>query len=185
MELNKYLDKVAYKENMEIGASRSEVYKSKFDNSYMTHVGMEDNLKFLAEREITGQLTHGVGFSKKDGKWYGWSHRDIYGFEIGSTCKKGDAHYVGSDIKEQEDAAVLFWQDDCHENVRCEGIIKDEGDRYFDVKWDYKDNTPNKKLHNTIGGTRHYITPLGNGEWTAETMADAKQMAVDFNEGVS
>ena len=24
-----------------------------------------------------------------------------------------------------------------------------------------------------------------NGEWTAETMEDAKQMAVDFNEGVS
>jgi hypothetical protein len=34
-----------------------------------------------------------IGFSKKDNKWYGWSHRAIYGFEIGSTCEKGDAHY--------------------------------------------------------------------------------------------
>lgn len=35
-----------------------------------------------------------IGFSIKDGKWYGWSHRAIYGFKIGSTCKKGDCHYV-------------------------------------------------------------------------------------------
>jgi hypothetical protein len=35
-----------------------------------------------------------VGFSTKDGKWYGWSHRAIYGFMIGSKCKKGDCHYV-------------------------------------------------------------------------------------------
>lgn len=35
-----------------------------------------------------------VGFSTKNGKWYGWSHRAICGFKIGSTCRKGDAHYV-------------------------------------------------------------------------------------------
>ncbi len=35
-----------------------------------------------------------VGFSTKDGKWYGWSHRALYGFKPGSTCKKGDCHYV-------------------------------------------------------------------------------------------
>ena len=35
-----------------------------------------------------------VGFSVKDGKWYGWSHRAIYGFKIGSTCKMGDCHYL-------------------------------------------------------------------------------------------
>lgn len=35
-----------------------------------------------------------IGFSSKDGKWYGWSHRAIYGFKIGSTCEKGNVHYV-------------------------------------------------------------------------------------------
>lgn len=31
-----------------------------------------------------------IGKSEKDGKWYGWSHRAIYGFQIGDTVKKGD-----------------------------------------------------------------------------------------------
>ena len=35
-----------------------------------------------------------VGYSVKDGKWYGWSHRAIYGFKPGSKCKKGDGHYI-------------------------------------------------------------------------------------------
>jgi len=65
-----------------------------------------------------------IGWSHKDGKWYGWSHRAIFGFKIGSTCKKGDCHYVP----------------------------KNRG---------------------------------GRGEWKAETVADARQMAIDFAEGVS
>lgn len=35
-----------------------------------------------------------IGFSTKDGKYYGWSHRAIFGFKIGSKCKKGDCHYL-------------------------------------------------------------------------------------------
>lgn len=34
-----------------------------------------------------------IGFSEKEQKWYGWSHRAIYGFGIGSKVKKGDAGY--------------------------------------------------------------------------------------------
>lgn len=34
-----------------------------------------------------------IGRSDLDGKWYGWSHRAIYGFEPGSTCKPDDSHY--------------------------------------------------------------------------------------------
>ncbi len=31
-----------------------------------------------------------MGFSEKDQKWYGWSHRALAGFGIGSRVKKGD-----------------------------------------------------------------------------------------------
>ena len=61
-----------------------------------------------------------IGFSVKDGKWYGWSHRALYGFKKGSKCEKGDCHYTEE-----------------------------------------------------------------RGEWTAENITDAKQMACDFAEGVS
>jgi len=32
-----------------------------------------------------------IGFSEKEQKWYGWSHRAIYGFGIGHVTKKGDS----------------------------------------------------------------------------------------------
>ena len=31
-----------------------------------------------------------VGFCEKDQKWYGWSHRAIFGFGVGSIVKSGD-----------------------------------------------------------------------------------------------
>ena len=65
-----------------------------------------------------------VGFSIKDGKWYGWSHRAIYGFKIGSRCRKGDCHYTPRNLG-------------------------------------------------------------GRGAWMAKTVADARQMAIDFASGVS
>lgn len=51
----------------------------------------------------------GVGFSEKEQKWYGWSHRAIYGFGVGSKCKKGDAHYKGKEwtTKTMEDAKKM------------------------------------------------------------------------------
>ena len=31
-----------------------------------------------------------IGFCEKEQKWYGWSHRAMYGFGIGNKVKKGD-----------------------------------------------------------------------------------------------
>lgn len=31
-----------------------------------------------------------IGFSPKEQKWYGWSHRAIHGFKIGDVVKEGD-----------------------------------------------------------------------------------------------
>ena len=28
-----------------------------------------------------------LGFSEKEQKWYGWSHRAIHGFKVGDVCK--------------------------------------------------------------------------------------------------
>ena len=86
--------------------------------------------RLVAERGIQpikrshGHCVCSIGYSVKDGKWYGWSHRAIFGFKIGSTCKIGDCHY----------------------------------------------------LPHSLGG---------RGKWTAKTISDAKQMAVDFASGVS
>jgi hypothetical protein len=31
-----------------------------------------------------------IGFSEREGKWYGWSHRAIFGFKPGDKVKEGD-----------------------------------------------------------------------------------------------
>ena len=90
------------------------------------YIGDQKRAEFLCDkRGIQPQLASAtnqvcsIGWCEREQKWYGWSHRAMYGFGIGSRIKKGDCGY-------------------------------DE-----------------------------------RGAWKAETLADAKQMAVDFAEAVA
>ena len=42
------------------------------------------------EKAQADHNTCSIGFSEKEGKWFGWSHRAIYGFQVGDTVKEGD-----------------------------------------------------------------------------------------------
>ena len=119
--LNEFINKVAIQ--------KGDTYHSKIDGAYFTHVGLDKDFKLFLKKGIVEELQNmnnnpngivNIGYNPEEKKWYGWSHRAIYGFGIGSKCEKGHAHY-----------------------------------------------NPKK------------------GEWTAKTMEDAKQMAMDFAEGVS
>ena len=44
----------------------------------------------LPEKSSPNHNVCSIGKSILDGKWYGWSHRAIYGFEIGDVVKEGD-----------------------------------------------------------------------------------------------
>lgn len=48
----------------------------------------------------TSTIKH-IGFAPKDQKWYGWSHRAIYGFGIGSRVTKGSviADGIAADLR--------------------------------------------------------------------------------------
>ena len=70
-------------------------------------------------------------------------------------------------------------------SVRCEGITEKGGNKYFIIKWEYTDDVPNKKLRGVTDTQLAYVGAVGRGEWVAQTMGDAKQMAIDFCEGVS
>lgn len=61
------------------------------------YIGNLDITKFICEKKgIKPELrtpnsnTCSIGFSEKDQKWYGWSHRAICGFKIGDVVKEGD-----------------------------------------------------------------------------------------------
>jgi len=44
----------------------------------------------LPELASKGHKVCSIGKSYKDNKWYGWSHRAMFGFKIGDKVKKGD-----------------------------------------------------------------------------------------------
>ncbi len=45
-------------------------------------------------------FTCSIGFCAREEKWYGWSHRAIYGFGIGSTVQRGDCAYTPGTVEE-------------------------------------------------------------------------------------
>jgi hypothetical protein len=65
-------------------------------NAHGVYVGDKETADFLAEKGIipeakrTDSNVCSIGFSHKDQKWYGWSHRAIHGFGVGDIAKAGD-----------------------------------------------------------------------------------------------
>ena len=159
------------------------------------YVGDEETAKFLCdERGIAPQLAQpshnvcSIGFCEKEQKWYGWSHRAIYGFGIGSIVNKGDCGYVPVDWPDFLEDAARFWsgEDSGHDNVTAVRGTDDEGRECAIVSWTYSQDVPNAAIRGQIcGATMYPPEQWGRGEWTAETLDDAKQMAVDFANGVS
>jgi hypothetical protein len=55
-----------------------------------------DAWRLCVKRGIKPEKSHpthdvcSIGYSEKDGKWYGWSHRAIFGFKIGDKVEEGD-----------------------------------------------------------------------------------------------
>ncbi len=160
-------------------------YVSKVDGSYLTFVGLEKDLKHLLRRDITEQVTHGTGFNPVEQKWYGWSHRAIYGFGVGSTCKKGNIHYHPANLVDFIEDCIQFWSDEHHLDVKAFPAME-EGASGARVEWCYDNKVKNESLRGTIDGSfMHAPEDWGRGEWTAETLEDAKLMAVDFMKGCS
>ncbi len=60
------------------------------------YIGNVKMAQILNKKGIEPELAHpwhrvcSIGYCKKRRKWYGWSHRAIFGFGIGYVVKKGD-----------------------------------------------------------------------------------------------
>ena len=169
------------------------------------YIGDEDMAKMLAGRGIAPQKrtengTCSIGFNEAEQKWYGWSHRAIYGFGIGSTCKSGDCGYVGSTPEELIVDRVRFYADISDEvaertRAECQILPDRSGIRILHapitlptINLDLLSDTlagDHEPEMQTLFEDAVSIQKCGRGEWTAETLEDAKQMASDFAEGVS
>lgn len=207
--MEEFLDIIAYKCDSDIPDDDGIIYRSRQDDSYITRVGLEDDglLKFWKEHGINQLFSRGgdvasIGFSSIENKWYGWSRRAIYGFEVGSEVKKGDCGYVGATPEDLIDDHANFFADisqasaDAH-RAECQ-ILGDRSGmrilhtpRMIPMASSMEDAVNSLDDDSAIDMPLVDITPdftvvkCGRGEWVAKTMEDAKQMACDFSEGVS
>lgn len=198
-KLQRFIDSISIKRESTIDGDDGKIYYSKVDGSYLTRVGMENTLGYLLKRGITEQIQDGygepktacIGFSPIEKKWYGWSHRAIYGFGIGSECKKGNCGYEPDNKEEFKQDCLRFWGDtdmdgDTHKTNPVAKEETQEGKLGVYVEYTYDNKVPNKSMRGQLSGMfSEYPEKWGKGEWKATTMEQAKEMAVDFARGVS
>lgn len=176
-------------------------------------IGDEQTTKWLCdERGIAPQLRHpdhgvcSVGFCAKEQKWYGWSHRAIAGFGVGSTVTKDSCAYTADTPEGLIEQYVDFHGEDDEQRrakaaAECRilpdrsgiGILRapllipmastmvDAIDAISDPE-----TIQTMQLVDLHGGDNAYVErKCGRGEWTAKTLDDAYQMACDFADDVS
>ena len=86
-----------FSEDWEVNKCDGPMKMISYYNHNDVYIGMEKEAKYLCdERGIFPEKididhsTCSIGFNKEEQKWYGWSHRAIFGFGIGHVTKKGD-----------------------------------------------------------------------------------------------
>lgn len=171
----------------------SKVYESKLDGSYISHVGMKKEFKFFLKRGITEQLqsvpggrTTCLGFNPEEQKWYGWSHRAVFGFGIGSVTKRGNCGFFPSNKEEFMESYKDFWVDEEYIAAAYTKDVAENGVPGVRLTRIYNYKVPNELLRGTVREDfEPYPSVWGRGEWTACSLADAKEMAIDFARGVS
>ena len=155
------------------------------------------------ESIIPGEGPCSIGFSPRYQKWFGWSHRAIYGFGVGSKVKKGELGYVGATPEDLIEAHAEFFSDISAEHAEearreCQILEDRSGIRILHAPLNIPvagsieeavealdDDADLGQLEQVDINEGFSIQKCGRGEWNAETLEDAKQMAIDFADSVA
>jgi len=168
---------------------------SVIDGSYIGNCKNADffERKGIFPQAITGNKVASIGFCEKEQKWYGWSHRAMYGFSIGSMVKKGNCAYQPMNPRDMVEDMIRFWVDDEDEFVTKTKILqkkvdakdpnKNRGGLGILLKTERTRKKDGKILTSTYWDP--YPSTWGKGEWKAKTLEDAKEMAINFARSVS
>lgn len=156
------------------------------------YIGDIEHAKLLCVRKGIIPQTFGnrqvcsIGFCEVEQRWYGWSHRAMFGFEVGSHVKPGDCAYMPKDKETFRLDCLRFWGDEHHAETWAVEERGPNGENGVLTSWRYAGTVPNEKLRSKIDGTfKPYPEKFGRGEWVAQTIDDAKEMAIAFANSVA
>lgn len=135
-----------------------------------------------------------IGWNPSEQKWYGWSHRAIHGFTIGSEVKKGNCAFIPSNKEDFIDDLLNFWdmnkdgswfiEDSFKKRLLDYKEVERKGLKGVEVKSETKFFGRQEGRESEINASFEPYPEWGKGEWVAQNLEDAKQMAIDFAEGV-
>ena len=152
-----------------------------------------------------------IGISEKEQKWYGWSHRAIFGFGIGYTVKKGHSGFIADNPEELIEDHANFFADispalaeekraECailddrsgililHTPLKIRGIDASGGDmaKAAEKLAEVFDDAGNVDdlPEMTLYRDCFSIQECGRGQWTSKTLEDCKAMAIEFAKSV-
>jgi len=193
--VNQWLKKVSFIKRIDINGEFYDAHVSKVDegflcltNPFSKYGGIIRTLtnhEIIPMRRSSDTNTCSIGVGKQG--MYGWSHRAIGIFNIGSKINKGGIGYFPVDWDDFLDASRQFWEDDKFHNwTKSERGFDGDGVECAVVTYEMNDSVPNEKIRGTV--RTQYMHPpkvWGKGAWVAKTPEDAMQMAMDFAESVS
>ena len=84
---------------------------SLIDGSYIgdcEQAQMLESRGIVPQRRRPDHKTASIGHAPKENKWYGWSHRAIYGFGIGTKVVRGSCAYKPVDKNDLMTAHIRF-----------------------------------------------------------------------------
>ena len=159
------------------------------------YIGDPDRAKFLCvkrgivpEYKTKDSNICSIGFCKKEQKWYGWSHRAIYGFGIGSKIKRGDCAWIP---RTHKSLLKRLKKDYEFYDVYDEKVIFEKMPDGWKITLPPETHSTPELIDNDLPAIVLRSEPivyefeLGRGAWTATTLKEAKIMAIDFANSVS
>lgn len=134
-----------------------------------------------------------IGFNPTEQKWYGWSHRMIHGFGIGSEVNIGDCAFVPSTKEEFEASLRRFWEDgvqrECGRGGEDSCVTEFTAFEHDEINLATNELGVSYTMETTFSSGRFpivnsdfapYPNPWGRGAHTATTLEEAKGMAIAF-----
>lgn len=110
-----------------------------------------------------------LGYSTKDGKWYGWDHQKMHGFGIGSKIEIGSEGYK-ADTPENFKSLVEYQ----YKDIETDDIFEDFDNGFRGIVVRYKSGDQIKEDFHP------YPEVWGRGEWTSINDYDSFRMAAAY-----